>query len=85
MSDGTCAPEQTIESSSAVDVTEKNAPQSAHSGTVVLAGRRQIANVPGTRENLSARVKEVIFRVVDQYRVRHVISDCRFQIGDLTI
>ena len=84
MSDGTCAPGQTIESSSAVEVTEKNKPRSAHSGTAAWAARRLIANDPGTRENLSARVKEVIFRVWT-YWVRHVISDFRFQIEDLRL
>jgi hypothetical protein len=40
---GTRSARQTIESSSAVRVTETNGPPSAHAGTAASAGRRQIA------------------------------------------
>jgi|HubBroStandDraft_2_1064218.scaffolds.fasta_scaffold36525_1 hypothetical protein len=46
----------TMDSSSAVRVTEVKGPLHAHSGTGPSAGKRHTANCPGIRENFKARL-----------------------------
>lgn len=55
-SSGTLSAGQTIESSSAVRVTDAKGALQAQPGIGALAGSRQTANRPWIRENLSARL-----------------------------
>ena len=56
MSLGNTVAAHTMDSSSAVRVTEVKGPLHAHSGTSPSADKRQTANFPGIRENLKPRL-----------------------------
>src|SRR5579863_9070757 len=61
---GTLAAAQTMESSSAVRVTELNGPLPAQSGSGAAAGKRQTANCPGTQESFKARPVVILLTLV---------------------
>src|ERR1700730_18345448 len=52
---GTFSAGHTIDSSSAVRVTEEKTPLVAHSGTVASGSRRTMVYAPGSQRNLSCR------------------------------
>src|SRR5579863_2817469 len=63
-SSGTFSAGQTIDNSSVVRVTDAKGALQAHSGSGALAGNRQTAKRPGTRENLNARLVICVDSVV---------------------